>query len=329
LRRITLGNLRRMHTPRLTLSLLVTALGLSLGAAPALAAKPLATTEAATDITPVGANLHGSVDPRGIATSAYFQFGQTTKYGRKTPAQSAGLNPGAIPIAAGVSGLKSDTTYHFRIVAESKDGRTNGKDLTFKTAAPTTTIVFTPNPVTFGEPAFVSGQIVGSGASGAEVTLFGRAFPFTDPFTQIGNPVVADAAGNYLFTLSTALKTTQFQVSAKTNPPFTSAIGTLQVASKIGLSVTGKVRKGHKVRFHGIVAPAQDGIVVQIQKRKRDGSYRVLTAVSLKHRSDGRSSYSVRKKLYRRGIFRAFVNSAGGEVVAAASRNHSVRVVRR
>jgi hypothetical protein len=319
-----------MRTPRLTLSLLVTALGLSLGATPALAAKPLATTEPALDITPVGASLHGSVDPRGVATSAFWQYGTTKNYGKRTPAQSAGLNPGAVRLGASVTGLKSATTYHFRIVAESKDGRTNGKDLTFKTAAPTTTPVFSPNPVSYGDPVSVAGQIIGSGSNGAQVTLFGRAFPFTAPFTQFGNTVVADAAGNYLFVLSSALSTAQFEVRAETNPAFTSSIQTLQVNSKITLSVGNKVRKGRKIRFHGLVAPGQDGIVVEIQKRKRDGTYSVFTRTTLKHRSDGRSSYSVRKKLFRRGIFRAVVNSAGGAVSPGVSpREHSVRVTRR
>jgi hypothetical protein len=183
--------------------------------------------------------------------------------------------------------------------------------------------------VPYGDPVFVSGQIVGSGSNGAEVSLFGRAFPFTDPLTQFGNTVVADASGNYLFVLSSALSTAQFEVRAKTNPAFTSAIQTLQVASKLGLRVPSKVRKGRKIRFHGIVAPGQDGTVVEIQKRQRDGSYRVFKRTTLKHRSDGRSSYSVRKKLYRRGIFRTLVKSAGGAVVPAVSREHSVRVVRR
>jgi hypothetical protein len=317
-----------MRTSRLTLSLLVTALGLALSATPALAAKPTVSTDGVADVTPVGATLLGSVDPRGVATSGFFQYGTTTKYGKRTPNQSVGLAPGAVPIRGPVTGLKSDTTYHFRVVAESKDGRTNGKDFAFKTAAPTTTPVFTPNPVPYGDPVTVSGQIVGSGAKGAEVTLFGRAFPFTDPFAQFGNAVVADANGNYLFVLTSAIRTTQFEVQAKTNPAFTSAIQTLSVASKIGLSVTNKVHKGHKVRFHGLVAPGQDGIVVQIQKRKRDGKFAGFTSTTLKHRSDGRSGYSVRKKLFRRGIFRAVVKSAGGAVVGATSGAHSVAVKR-
>lgn len=319
-----------MRTPRLTLSLLVTALGLAIGATPALAAKPRATTDPADGFSPVGASVHGTVDPRGVATSAFFQYGTTKNYGNRTPDQSAGVSPGAISIGAVISGLKSSTTYHYRIVAENADGRTNGADRTFKTSAPTTTPVFTPNPVPYGDPVSVSGQIVGSGANGAEVSLFGRAFPFTDPLTQFGNTVVADANGNYLFILSAALSTAQFEVRAKTKPPFTSAIQTLQVSSKISLAVADKVRRGRKVRFHGIVAPGQDGIPVQILKRKRNGTFGVFTTTSLKHRTDGQSSYSVRKRLYKRGVFRAVVQSAGGSVIAGTSpRDHSVRVLRR
>lgn len=317
-----------MRTPRLILSLFVIALSLVVGVPSALAAKPKVTTDPATDITPIGATLHGTADPRGIASSAYFQYGTTKSYGKKTAVQSAGVAPGAVPLSAGVTALKSSTTYHFRIVAENKDGKVNGPDRTFKTAAPTTTPVFTPNPVTYGDPVSVSGNIVGSGANGAEVSLFGHAFPFTDPFTQFGNTVVADASGNYLFILSSALSTAQFEVRAQTNPAFTSSVQTLQVASKISLYVKGKVRKGHKVRFHGIVAPGQDGIVVEIQKRKRDGTFGVFARTNLRHRADGRSSYSVRKKMRRRGVFIAVVQSAGGAVAPGTSRAHSIRVVR-
>src|SRR3954452_10852621 len=109
-----------MRTPRLTLSLLVAVAGLALGATPALAVKPLATTDPADSITPVRAQLRGTVEPRGEATATFFQYGTTKKYGTKTPDQSAGVSPGAISIAATITGLKSSTTHHFRIVAVSK-----------------------------------------------------------------------------------------------------------------------------------------------------------------------------------------------------------------
>ena len=319
-----------MRTPRLTLTLLVSATALAVGATPALAAKPTVVTAAASDITPVGAVVHGTVDPRGAASSAFFQYGTTKSYGKRTGDQPAGVNPGTIPVQAGITGLRSATTYHFRLVAENKDGRTNGKDLTFKTAAPTTTPVFTPNPVPYGDPVIVSGNIVGSGAKGAEVSLLGHAFPYSDPYTQFGNAVVADDAGNYQFALTSVLSTAQFEVQAKTNPAFTSAAEILQVSSKISLAVQSKVRKGHKVRFHGLVAPAQDGIVVQILKRKHDGSFGVFTTTTLKHRSDGQSSYSVYKTLNRRGVFVATVQSNGGAVIPGTSPNaHSIAVTKK
>ena len=303
-------------------------LSLSIGVTAAVALPPIPVTTPATGITPVGATLNGTVDPRGEATSAFFQYGKTKNYGKRTPAQSAGLTPGAVPISASVSGLKSSTTYHFRIVGENKDGKRFGQDRSFKTSAPTTTPVFSPNPVLYGEPVAVSGQIVGTGAAGADVSLFGRVFPFTDPLTQFGSTVVADAQGNYLFILSSALSTAQFEVRAKTSPPFTSAIQTLQVASKISLGVPSRVRKGHRVRFRGRVQPAQDGIVVEIQKLKRDGSFVRFARTNLRHSSGNRSSYSVRKRLRRTGTFRAVVQSAGGVVVPGASQAHSVRVRR-
>jgi hypothetical protein len=301
---------------------------MSAGASTALAAAPKATTDPAANITPVGATLNGSVDPRGVATSAYFQYGTTKNYGNRTPSQSAGLNPGAVPISANIGGLKSATTYHFRIVGESKDGKTNGADRTFKTAAPTTTPVFTPNPVPYGSPVSVAGQIVGSGASGAQVSLFGHAFPFTDPFTQFGNAVVADSQGNYLFILSSALSTAQFEVRANTKPAFTSAVQTLSVSSTATLHVQSRIKKGHKVTFHGVVAPAQDGIVVEVRKLGRDGAYHVFTRTTLRHRTDGRSGYSVKKVLRRRGTFLVGVLSAGGVVVPGVSGARSVRVTR-
>ena len=316
-----------MRTLTITLALLISALVAAPGA---LAAKPKVTTEPAANITPVGATLNGTVDPRGVATSAFFQYGTTKSYGNRTGDQSAGVNPGAIPLSADIAKLKSATTYHYRMVAENKDGRTNGPDRTFKTAAPTTTPVFTPNPVKYGDPFTVSGVIVGSGAAGAEVSLFTRAFPFTDPFTQFGSTVVADANGAYLFVATNALITAQYQVRGQTNPPFASEIQTLNVASRLGIKAPSKVRKGRKVRFHGIVAPAQDGIGLEIQKLQKDHvTFKRFAFTSLKHRDDGRSGYSVRKRLFRRGVFRAVVLSAGGAFQSGTSGLKSIRVVKR
>src|SRR3954469_15267368 len=182
------------RTPSIAALLGVLCLLVTAGAASAAA--PVPVTGAATDVTPVGATLNGSVDPKGAATSAYFQYGLTKKYGSRTPSQDAGINPGVVPIAAPISGLQSSKTYHVRIVAENKDGKKFGGDTTFKTAAPTTIPVFTPNPAPYGSPVTVTGNLVGSGAKGATVRLYGRPFPYTAEYTLFGSPVVAASSGN-------------------------------------------------------------------------------------------------------------------------------------
>jgi hypothetical protein len=310
---------------------LIAVLGLLVaGTATASAAAPVPTTGAATDITPVGATLNGAVDPRGAATSAYFQYGLTTKYGNRTPAQDAGLNPGTVPISASVTGLKSSRTYHVRVVAENKDGKKFGSDRTFKTAAPTTIPVFTPNPAPYGSAVTVTGTLVGSGANGATTRLYGRPFPYTSDYTLFGNPVVADSNGNYVFALTHVLSTAQFQVQADTKPAFTSQTEMLSVSSLISLHTPKKVKRGHRATFWGIVAPAQDHTTVDIEKLQANGKFTHFTTTSLRHRKDGRSGYSTKKKVWKSATYRAIVRSNGGALQEGTTPNsHTIHVTRR
>ena len=308
-------------------ALLLAVLGLMLSAATA-SAIPTVLTDPADGITPVGATLHGRVNPVGHATDAWFQYGLTKNYGQRTPSQNAGT-AGEVPIAASIGGLTSNKTYHFRIVAENKDGRRNGTDRTFKTSKPTTTPVFTPNPVPYGKPVAVSGQIVGTGANGAQVSLFGHPFPYTDPFTQYGNTVVADKSGNYLFVLASALSNSIFEVRGKTTPAFTSAQQQLHVSSNISLHTPTRVKPRGRVHFWGIVSPAQDGIVVEIQKQVKGGGWALFTRTTLKPRTSGTSRFTTRKRLFHSRVFRAIVHSTGGVVDEGTTLNtHFIRVKR-
>ena len=49
---------------------------------------PVAITNPATLIASFAATLHGSVNPHGLTTSVYFQYGTTTSYGLTTAPQS-------------------------------------------------------------------------------------------------------------------------------------------------------------------------------------------------------------------------------------------------
>src|SRR4051812_27734264 len=93
---------------------------------------PVVTTEAPTNVRTSSATLNGSLDPHGLATTVYFQYGTTTGYGHTTPMQSQTGNMYR-NIAANISSLASENTYHFRIVATNAAGTRLGSDRTFRT----------------------------------------------------------------------------------------------------------------------------------------------------------------------------------------------------
>jgi len=296
-------------------------------AAPAQAATPPASHSApATNVGPLSATLNGNVNANSHATTIHFEYGTTKNYGHRTPNQAVGTGTTPIPVAASVSGLKSSTRYHFRLVAVSSAGTRRSGDRSFKTLPPSTTPTFTPNPVIFSRPCTVSGQLTGTGSAHANVTLLGRSFPFTAPFTKIGNSVVSNPDGTYSFQSTAALATMQFEIHADTNPPITTPVVTMPVSSLISLHVSSHVRTGHLARFAGTVLPAQDGLVVKIQKRGRDGVFRTVAHTNLRHKNAGSSTYSRRLRLKRTGTYQAVVQSAGGTVYPGTSPAKSIKV---
>jgi Right handed beta helix region len=95
---------------------------------------PTAITSPATGITASGAILNGTVNPKGNATDYYFEWGTGTAYGSTTPTQSAGSETGDVIVSGPINSLTPNNTYHFRLVAVSSIGTTNGEDQAFQTA---------------------------------------------------------------------------------------------------------------------------------------------------------------------------------------------------
>ena len=101
---------------------------------------PQAVTGSASSITATSATLNGIVNPSSRDTTWYFEYGTSTSYGTKTSAKDAGSGTSNVSVSAPVTGLKSGTTYHFRLVATSDAGTSRGNDQTFVPAAsPTVT----------------------------------------------------------------------------------------------------------------------------------------------------------------------------------------------
>src|SRR5207247_2468131 len=93
-------------------------------------------TNPATVIASFSATLNGSVDPHGLTTNVYFQYGTTSSYGSTTASQSKTGNTYQ-NVAANISGLSANTTYHFRMVATNSAGTKYGSDRTFTTLSAT------------------------------------------------------------------------------------------------------------------------------------------------------------------------------------------------
>src|SRR5207244_5728619 len=93
---------------------------------------PVVTTNPATLVASLSATLNGSVNPGGLTTTVYFQYGTTTSYGHTTASQTKTGNTSQ-SVSANISGLTAGTTYHFRIVATNSAGTRYGNDRTFTT----------------------------------------------------------------------------------------------------------------------------------------------------------------------------------------------------
>lgn len=125
---------RRRRMSAALASFLAMASILAIAATSAFAAPPTATTEAATPVGAETATLRGSVNPNGVSSTYYFEWGLTTAYGKKSGIE-LGIGEGTAPVKASssIGSLTQKTTYHFRIVAKNAAGTSFGEDKTFTT----------------------------------------------------------------------------------------------------------------------------------------------------------------------------------------------------
>ena len=127
-------------------------------------AAPQAVSGSASSVTTSSVTLNGTVNPNGRATTWYFEYGTSTSYGTKTPAKDAGLGTSPMSVSAAVTGLAAGRTYHFRLVATSDAGTSDGSDQTFFTsAAPTVTTKAASN--VNDTSAKLNGSVTPNGAS--------------------------------------------------------------------------------------------------------------------------------------------------------------------
>jgi hypothetical protein len=99
--------------------------------------KPAVTTEPASGVQTPSATLNGSVNPEGIATTYYFQYGTTTNWNEaSTKAVEVGSGTSTLKESTSETGLAAGTTYYYRIIATSAIGTSEGSAQSFTMQPP-------------------------------------------------------------------------------------------------------------------------------------------------------------------------------------------------
>lgn len=157
------------------------------------AAPPIVVTNPASGIGTTSATLNGSVTALNASTTVTFQYGLTLAY--ELPAVPGVPSPVtgnvATAVSANLTGLLTNTTYHFRCVGVNAGGTTYGADQTFLSGCPpvgpagpitgstsvctnSTGIVYTVAPITnavgyvWGVP---TGAVITAGANTNSITV--------------------------------------------------------------------------------------------------------------------------------------------------------------
>jgi hypothetical protein len=101
----------------------------------AFGAPPTVTTGSATAVKEFQADVSGTVDPEGLPTDYWFEYGTTSSYGHSIPIAHADAGSGSSPVAVSetIDRLEPGQTYHVRIVATNVTGTSYGADQTFHT----------------------------------------------------------------------------------------------------------------------------------------------------------------------------------------------------
>src|SRR5262245_29079555 len=108
------------------------------------------TTTDATAITASSAELHGTVNPGGGSSAAWFEWGTTSSFGNRTETRLVVDGTTTLNLSQPIGNLQPRTTYYFRLVGYHAAGNVPGETHTFTTSGdgPTTTTTNNTSPLT-------------------------------------------------------------------------------------------------------------------------------------------------------------------------------------
>jgi phosphodiesterase/alkaline phosphatase D-like protein len=282
---------------------------------------PIAKTGVAQGITASSATLTGTANPKGTATTYYFQYGRTAAYGAVTSTGNAGSGGNGVSVAAAISGLSRDTTYHYRLIVTNAGGTSFGADTSFATVPPLGVLLnASRDTLVAGQATTLSGWVLGPSGSERTTVTLQRATSASGPFTNTQTTTSADD-GTFTFTGLTPSRTMWLRAIGGGG---SSAAVRVVVRFRVTLLVSAARLHGRqRVRLHGVVAPSHNGRRVLLQKLGPGQRWHTVSRPRL-HRTPGSfSAYSVILSVGQRGPWRAVVTPDAGH---ARGFSHVLRI---
>jgi hypothetical protein len=243
---------------------------------------PRASTGGTTHVTATSVTLGGGVNPHGLETTYYFQYGPTDAYGQQTTPATLSAGTIEVKISQTATGLLSG--YHYRLVATNSAGTKTGHDRVFTTTSKKTEFELpkTYKPTPLGGTFLLNGTLTGTSGADREIVLQASPYPYTSPYTNVGTPIVTTATGHFTFSVARLTTSTKLRVATVGVKPIYSLI----VPALVSVHVTFKVRSSSVkglVRLYGTVNPAEVGahVVFQLeQKPESEESFKTTEKVS-------------------------------------------------
>jgi hypothetical protein len=312
---------------------LVTALAIAAFAVSALAAETTSAPRAATGtvghVRGTSAVLQGSVNPNGLETTYFFQYGPTVAYGHQTPVTSVGKGTTTVKVGQTVVGFIPG--YHYRIVATNSKGTKPGRDRTYSTTSGRLKFAIEKSkqvaPTPYGGTFVLRGTLTGGPLH--SIAAQSSPFPYLTAFTDVGTPLLTNAAGSFAIPIPNLKVSTQLRVRTSDARPLFSPVVSARVAVRVTLKVRSSAHKG-LYRLYGTVTPAKVGATVLLQveravrpraKSEEESETRFATQerTIVKRATRTFSRFSKVLTVRKGGHYRAYVVLRTGPLVSGAS----------
>ncbi len=293
---------------------------------------PQARTGDAQHVSETSVSLAGSVDPRGTATTYYFQYGTTTAYGSQTSPAGAGEGMTAVKVSQAITGLQLGTTYHYRLVVTGAAGATpvEGADRTFTTHKAPLKFVMPARTMTvpYERPFALTGTLSGIGGANHAVALTASPFPYLVGFSSLGQASATNAEGNFSLRTDGLTQTTELRAQTLDALPTYSPVVHVEVSVVVTLRARRSSPKG-LVLLSGTVTPAEPGVHVVLQRvREGHGPSKAGEAVAHGAGSHG-SRFAALVSVTKTSDYRALAKVSNGRQTSGTSSTVAIRGVRK